>query len=83
MSRGMKWLIPGIALIVISFVLAMMADQYVWSSNSGLQMVAAFQEVQIFFTIASLASLIGFGATIAGGVMCIVDSKPNDPVDGV
>ena len=83
MSRGMKWLIPGIALIVISFVLAMAAQQYVWSSNLGPEMFESIQQTRIIYMIAGLARFIGIGATIAGGVICIVDSKPNRQADGV
>ena len=59
------------------------AQQYVWSSNLGPEMFESIQQTRIIYMIAGLARFIGIGATIAGGVMCIVDSKPNRQVDGV
>lgn len=83
MSRGIKWLIAGVVLFVISYIINSAANGYVNSSGLGLQMFARIQEMNVIFSIAAIARIAAIAAAAAGGVMYIVDSSPKRKVGGV
>ena len=77
MTRGSKWLIGGVVLIVISYVVGLAASDYVMSGNLGPQTFGRIHKMQGVFSLLRLARFAGIAIASAGGVMCIVDSSPN------
>ena len=76
MTRGIKWLVVGVILIVISYIVGLAANDYVMSGNLG-QTFGRIQKMQGIFSLIRLVCFAGIAVASAGGVMCIVESSPN------
>ena len=76
LNRGVKWLIAGAILMVVSYVVSLAVNEHI-TSGSMREAFSRAQRLSWLLELTKLGLFAGIASAAAGGVMWIVDTSPN------